>query len=158
MYRKIIALLAAVCICLSFAACNGESPAEPENELAKKEAEIRKAWGDMGPWYDFNDPATTMSEWRYYGEFEGYDVLFQATMLDMIEVKTIAWQNFAHGSSFVLYAYRNGSFTKLEDAYAKGMLSAESICDIAVIHFQHQDEIYGADYVEELYQGYEKPE
>ena len=158
MMRKFAAILLVLCVIVSFAACKQKTELDPVHDLAKKESEIRKAWGDMGPWYDFNDPTTKNSEWRYYGEYEGYDILFNATPLDMIETKTIAGQNLVHGSAFHIYVYRNGNFTKLEDAYAKGMLSAESVCDIAVIHMQHEEEIYGSEYMESLYEGLIKPE
>ena len=157
MMRKIAVLFLVLCTVFSFVGCKQEG-GEPGHDLARKEEEIRKAWGDMGPWYDFNDPDTKYNDWRYYGELEGYDIMFQSLPLDMIETKTVAGQNFVHGSMFQIYAYRNGSFTKLEDAYSKGMLSAESICDIAVIHMQHEEEIHGSDYMESLYEGLEKPE
>jgi hypothetical protein len=157
MMRRFFAVLLVICVVFSFAACKQETT-DPVDTFATKEEEIRKAWGDMGEWYDVNDPATTYNHWRYYGEYEGYDILFQATPAETIEIKTIAGQNLVHGCYFHIYAYRNGHFIKLEDAYAKGKLSAESICDIAVIHMQHEEEIYGGDYVESLYAGLEKPE
>lgn len=74
-------------------------------------------------WYSKNDSSGV----RYYGTYEGYDIVFQQTQLTAVTTKTIAGQAFTHGSSFVLYAHKDGNLLMLSDVYEDGLISKESI-------------------------------
>ena len=154
----LLAMLMTACSAVSTTA-----PDSTEDASEHTEAEIRAAWQEtqqqeMGLWYDFNDESTKLAPWRDYGCFDGYQILFYAGEdCDSTEI-VIAGKYFPHSSGFVIYAYRDGVFSLLEDVYADQSLTAESVWTVAYVHYAHQVEIYGDDYAEELYYGYEKPE
>lgn len=138
-------------------------PTEPYEEPVDREAEIRAAWfekeqHEMGTWYDPDDETTKHSQWRHYGRFDGYEILFCEGMTEAEEHKVIAGQCFPHNCGFTLYAYRDGEFAELEDVFKAGKLGAHAVWDIARCHYEYQVEIYGDEFVEGLYLGCEKPE
>lgn len=48
-----------------------------------------------------------------------------------------------HNTSFVLYAYKNGAFIELEDAYEQGLISDRSLAKIVKKHSQYEESIGG---------------
>lgn len=71
---------------------------------------------------------------RYYGTYSGYDIVFQPTMLTVMTTKEIAGVKFTYGSSFVLYAHKDGRFYMLEDIYDQGLITAKEIEKIGKAH------------------------
>ena len=71
---------------------------------------------------------------RYYGHFDGFGIVFQETNLQALSGITIAGRKFSHNTSFVLYAFANGSFIPLEEAYENNLISAKSVWAIADAH------------------------
>ncbi len=140
--RKLIAvLLSIVALASCITACS-----EAGNQIdltsiklsEEKKEEIQNAWFEVEghPMGEICEPvrANTIHPLRYYGSYEDYEIIFFAGVADMITTKTIAQMEFKHGSSFVIYAYQNGVFEKLEDVYESGKISADSIKRIAQVH------------------------
>ena len=62
-----------------------------------------------------------------YGNFDGSIVIFSPGMLAVVTSKEIAGHIFSYGSSFSLTCYHDGVFYPLEEAYEKGLISADEI-------------------------------
>lgn len=96
--------------------------------------EIENAWQTAGmgelTWYTVERISGT----RYYGYFDGYHVLlmpgtdFESTLLAIGKEEFYMW------GSFSLYAYREGVFWELSQAYEQGFLSAQGLYNIAQEH------------------------
>lgn len=72
---------------------------------------------------------------RYYGNFNGYEILFVPTPMCSVTTIKIAGYHFVYGNVFYLYAYKNGIFHKLENAYESNMISKEDVLKIAELHY-----------------------
>lgn len=81
----------------------------------------------------------------YYGSYDGYDVLFSAGMMTVISSIEIAGEDFKYGSSFNLYAYRDGEFRYLKDVYEDGLISEASIAELAKKHREKFPLYYSSD-------------
>lgn len=140
--RSIVFLL----VILSLLLCScGSSSVELSDS---KRQEIEAAWNEEfgsgpGMWFDPENIETGYAAPRYYGNYEGYDIIFEKTDLAVISTEAIAGETFEGRSSFILWAYSNGEFIFLKDAYEEGLISANSIKKIAKIHSQYQKDIYG---------------
>lgn len=108
-------------------------PIDMDSDLTQ---EIEKAWlertGQELVWYT-DDQYRGM---RYYGHFEGYEVIFYPTesVTDMFASVTIGGYDFWHSDTFEIYAYRDGKFRTLLDAYDSGDISGDSVAAIYEIH------------------------
>lgn len=71
---------------------------------------------------------------RYYGRFDGYDIVFEYGMLTAISSETIAGYKFENPNSFMLYAIKDGEFYILKNVYADGLIYEKSIEQIWKIH------------------------
>lgn len=70
----------------------------------------------------------------YYGTYSGYDIVFQPTMLAVVTTMEIGGVEFTYGSSFILYAHKDGRFHMLRDVYEQGLITAEEIAQIGQAH------------------------
>ncbi len=79
------------------------------------------------------------SESGYYGMYQGMVVFHSTPEQSAAEITeiVIAGQSFVWPSGFSIMAYWNGEFIYLEEAYTKGMLTQESIQDIAERHEEY---------------------
>ena len=78
---------------------------------------------------EFHNRYGEYNKFRFYGDENGRHILFikTATAMGPLEVKQIAGSEFRHMGPFSLYAYIDGEFINLEEAYEKGLISAEAI-------------------------------
>ena len=109
----------------------------PAHLTAAKRVELEAALGITAfntdeQWYSNKRPFG----YRYYGTYEGYDIVFQATQLTAATTKAIAGQAFTHSSSFILYAHKDGNLLMLSDVYEDGLISKESIVAAREYHNQ----------------------
>ena len=109
----------------------------PAHLSAEKRVELEATLGITAfntddQWYGNIGPC----DYRYYGTYEGYDVVFQQTWQAAVTTKTIAGQAFTHGSSFILYAHKDGNLLMLSDVYEDGLISKESIVAAREYHNQ----------------------
>ena len=109
----------------------------PAHLTAEKRVELEAALGITAlntddHWYSNKRPFG----YRYYGTYEGYDIVFQATQLTAATTKAIAGQAFTHSSSFILYAHKDGNLLMLSDVYKDGLISKESITAAREYHNQ----------------------
>lgn len=149
MNRK-IALILILAFTLSFlygcSTSHGNTGAQQLTEEKKKE--IDDAWSaveghPMGTWFD---PENDQDGIRYYGTYDDYDIIFMQTFLNAFSGKEIAGQAFRCQTSFVIYAYKDGAFLLLEDAYDDGLISADAIKTIADLHREYQNQFVKFDY------------
>ena len=96
-------------------------------------AELEQAWeksgGDPLIWEDSETNGI-----RYYGTHGDCIVLFAPGHLQGFRTENILGYEFEHGCSFTLYAYKDGQFLTLENAYENQWLSQEQIASIAEHH------------------------
>ena len=108
-------------------------PTMPETEVMQ---DIEKAWkkrtGEELEWYTDN----LWVGMRYYGSYDGYEILFYPTesVTDMFAELTVGGCSFWHSDTFEIYAYRDGKFRTLLDAYDSGDISGDSVAAIYEIH------------------------
>lgn len=109
---------------------------------------MEKAWLEqekckMGIWFDPNDESRRIGDLCYYGRYQGYDIVFMETMLQILSGKRIGDEEFYHSTSSVLYAYKNGELIELEEAYELGLISDRSLAEIAKRHSRYEECIRG---------------
>ena len=80
-------------------------------------------------------PSDSLSrEVRYYGSFNGYEILFVSTPMCAVTTIEISGCSFTYCNYFNLYAYKDGFFHKLVNVYESNMISSEDVYRIAELH------------------------
>lgn len=93
--------------------------------------ELQRAWfAKHGTIPSFSEKGVL----RYYGRFDGYDIVFEYGMLTAISSETIAGYEFKNSNSFMLYAIKDGEFHTLRNVYTNGLISKQSVEQIWKIH------------------------
>lgn len=148
--RKLMAVLLSIIILVSCMTACSESGIQDSSYSftlsEEKKTEIQNAYFEktgyqLGNWYDPKNPETHLGTDRYYGSYEGYEIIFCPGVAEMLTTIKIADMEFRYGSAFVIYAYQNGVFQKLEDVYESGKITTDSIKKIFQIH-KEIDELY----------------
>ena len=83
----------------------------------------------------FDDSESLNNDARYYGNYNGYEIIFLPSPLCAVTEIEIAGCHFSYSSVFNIFAYKDGSFHKLENAYESEWLSEEDILEIARVHY-----------------------
>lgn len=93
-------------------------------------------------WLDIS--SGTDSGVRYYGMYNGYYILFDGSGMRMAVYTAIHFgtETIDDGASFGIYAYKDGTFIDLKDAYDMGYLSDNHISKIANKHRKTTKELY----------------
>lgn len=146
MKKYILIICAAVLLIGTLLVCTVQ-PSQYVPGLLRRNA-MEKAWleqekYEMGIWFDGSEESKHLGNLCYYGRYQGYDVIFMETMLQVLSGKGIGEEEFHHNTSFVLYAYKNGEFIELEDAYEQGLISDRSLARIAKKHSKYEECIGG---------------
>lgn len=106
--------------------------ADPGQQLQRLQASYLMRWGVVPSFQEFYGPF-------YYGTYSGYDIVLEPTGLTWIEAQVIGNEEFVFGSSFILYAHKDGQFHKLKDIYEAGMISDEELAQIAQAHRERRN-------------------
>lgn len=120
-------------------------PVVPTPLSDAQKQEIEAAWldwdgwnkHDLGTWHENTNKDTKDGFYvRYYGTYGDCIVLFRRPLctMDVVSSITIADETFNYPYPFQLFAYRDGEFAELKDAYANGLVTAEDISQIADLH------------------------
>ena len=146
MKKYILIICVAVLLIGTLLACTVQ-PSQYVPGFLRRSA-MEKAWleqqkYEMGIWFDGSEESKHLGTLCYYGRYQGYDVIFVETMLAVISGKKIGNEEFHHSSGFVLYAYKNGEFIPLGDAYEQGLISDRSLARIAKKHSNYEECIGG---------------
>lgn len=111
----------------------------------EKMQEIETAWlaanNSQMIWYSeaLGAPADGI---RYYGNYNGYDILFEPTNQEVITKVEIAGVSFCHNNSFALYVYRDGTFVNISDAFANGLITEEDLTEAAKLHLTYENRLF----------------
>ena len=159
MNKKIILIIGVVLIllgvCLLGVGTHANDDIEPQNLTARKRTELEDAWasqtGDLNKLYDPRDP-NSYTGFRYYGSYDGYDILFVEADTPAHSVIVIGDAEFEHSYGFQLIAYKDYQFVSLLEAYEEGEISDKSILMIASVHKEFQIAVYGEKW-REYYDG-----
>lgn len=76
---------------------------------------------------------------RYYGTYDGCIILMVPSPMMAIGNVSVGPYTFQHSTLFQLYAYHDGLFVSLEDAYTDGLLSDRQIVKIYQRHLYYVD-------------------
>ena len=152
--KKMISLTMVIILLLAaFASCGDNK--RPTLSERKKEA-INEAWmkkaDETLSWSDID--AGVYSGARYYGTFNGFDIILieYVSVVDSGGHMVVAKYVFRHNTSFNLYAYKDGVFYTLNEAYENTLLTRKQIKKIYDIHWnKYQKTLYP-----ELYNTYYK--
>ena len=123
------------------------TPTEPSVDTP-----VISVWGDSrmseieNAWYtatgtafgDWEDGAAVTEGTRYYGTYNGYDILFRPTHGEAETHLCVADVSFSHWNTFEIFAYCDGSFATLEDLSASGVLSTTDIRMLSLTHLAYQ--------------------
>jgi len=105
---------------------------EIEYHWTKTQGHIFRGWNDEG---------ITLGM-RYYGSENGYTILlaFPDGSLGIPHKKVIADQAFEFEfGGFMLFAYKNGIFYDLNEAYMQGFVSKATIIEAKILHDKYQE-------------------
>lgn len=108
---------------------------------ASDRAKIEQTWSANYP--NTNAPQIGHNMY-YYGSYEGYDILFLHTSTHLSDniKREIADYTFWFCRPFQLFAHKNGEFYTLDDAYAAGLVSLETIATANEIHRIYNKSMY----------------
>ena len=133
--KVVYSFIVAVCLLCSFAACSNGDPYVPLTET-----EMHQISRD---WEIFNN---TPLAWQYqdldhyalfYGRYNGSIVLLiSGEHIEIMPIfkHDIAGYTFEYSKPFALYAYCEGVFTPLEEAYDNGVITQTHISQICEYH------------------------
>lgn len=121
-------------------------PQGEETVTLTKMEEIENAWYaatnvTMGDWYT-EESGEPVDGVRHYGCYNEYDVIYLPTNDAAITQKQIGTVVFKNNCTFDLYAYRDGRFYDLRQAYDEGWVTEEALQKIAGVHLQYQNKLY----------------
>lgn len=124
--KLLIPALAVVLVAVIVILClpNKQNAPLTEEQMAK----ISEAWLAQHRWR-WDDSSS-----RYYGEFEGYHIVFRPySSLEPLDI-VIADEVFSCENEFNLIACKGDTLTELSDLYKAGSISKESVAAIAALH------------------------
>lgn len=75
---------------------------------------------------------------RYYGSYAGFQIIFRPTGDDAITELEVEDLTFAHNNGFEIYAYRDGTFTPLQEACEEGKLSVTELKELSLQHLAYE--------------------
>ena len=138
-------LLCAACLMIGCSKDPGSAQPPDSSQLSQQlRQEIEENWYEFRSeelvWDDKIPPTYGA---RYYGTYNGYTILFDNSGMQLqaywaIQVGT---ESFKHYAGFQLYAYKDGEFIWLPDAYEQGLISDDAVSQAAKIHraFEWED-------------------
>ncbi len=104
----------------------GEAPPELLPLTPEQIAEIEEEY--------FEETGYPLSvEGNYYGTYKGFIIVYQDWNIAETQEITVAGEHFCLNGN--VWAYKNGTFSKLQEAYQNGLLSKE---DVAAISYYHE--------------------
>lgn len=89
----------------------------------------------LGVWGDVESATEGV---RYYGTYDGYDILFRPIHGEAETQLVIEDITFVHNNIFEIYSYRDGSFTLLRDLCQDGVLNMAAIRTISTFHMDYE--------------------
>lgn len=109
-----------------------------EQALAKENSPI------VGDWYSEENKNGV----RYYGTYNGYDILFGYGELSLTAFSAVSAAGiaFVNPQSFQLLAHKDGQLYSLQSLYELGMLTREDIEKMHDIHVEYQKNRYSYEY------------
>lgn len=150
--KQFVGVLLCAVLCLSLLAGCGETPTEPATEPSKGiysqtlseelRAQILAHYGKAGK----QDDEDTVAGKQYYGTYNGYSILMEATDLDIVSEWNIGGRIFLWGSSMSMVAYRDGQEYYVSALYEAGSLTEADLDQILENHKQHFATVHNWDY------------
>ena len=148
--KKLTLVLAAVLLISCLTACNAPSDSNELTELyspvlltGEKRTELGQTFSmHVDDWYTEKNPG---AKYRYYGTYEGYDIIFcdaKSNVLHISGIIAIGNRVFLHINTFLLRAYKDGNSIDLKEAYEQGLVSKETIEKVADLHQQCYEKLF----------------
>ena len=128
--KLLLAVVAVALVAIIVILCLPDTRDVPITE--EQMAQISQDWLEEQHWRWYDEGA--LAGCRYYGEFEGYQIIFRPySSLEPLDL-TIAEQVFSYDTEFDLIACKDNTLTDLSDLYKGGYISQKTIVEIAAIH------------------------
>lgn len=132
MKKWIAFLLAAVMLLAGCAASGTATEFTPEVQKEIEEAWLKEKGHELGIWFGEPNEFGIYGSWRvkYMGNVDGYFVLFYPAEAwleyaeGLLEVGNVT---FNYSRPFELILYKDGDLINIEDAYASGSITAETV-------------------------------
>lgn len=146
---KIISIIMVLILLLgAFVGCGDQNSTTLSD---KQKQEIEEDWfkieGKPIEWWDFENEQYEGA--RYYGRYNGYHIIFMESisMTGDEGMRPVGEFLFHHPDNFQIYAYKNGKFYSLSEAYEKGLLKEKQIQEIYDTHWhKYQKQVYPVFY------------
>ena len=94
---------------------------------------------DPDSWWSEDNP---LAKVRYYGTYNGYDILLSEGMTNGFMTISVAESYFNYHCGFELYAHKDGTRIPLKEAYEQGLVSKETIEKVAELHQQCYEKLF----------------
>lgn len=112
---------------------------------AARMEEIENAWytatgTSLGTWCVEDGDAFTDGV-RYYGAYDGYDIIFLPNGDDAITNLEVEGVIFSHNTGFELYAYQDGSFKPLQEICTVGAISSAELKELSLRHLAYETRV-----------------
>ena len=133
--KKLCSLLLVICLLTGlFSGCTASNRTLFEFQKDEISAAVQRLDGVAVDW-----------KWGYYyGKFDGYHIVMNPGQLAMIGGIRVGDYLFRYGSSFQIYACKNGTAYFLKDAYENGLISDEALAEIYAEHERMWEEKFPA--------------
>ena len=84
--------------------------------------------------------AASKDSTHYFVTYNGYHIVALMGMTQAHHFETVAGYTFRYSIGFGLYAYKNGEFIYLDEAYEKGLVSKKAIAEAHRVHVEQERE------------------
>ncbi len=123
---------------------NPTNPSQPEKQEGETLTVLSAAWKQQVEQDWYTATGETLGSWddaladddgiRYYGNHNGYDILFRPTGDAAVTNLKIEDVTFTYSTTFEIYAYRDGNFTPIKELTAQGKLSDGNLAEMLAVH------------------------
>lgn len=86
---------------------------------------------DLGAWENVVEHVDGI---RYYGCYNGYEILFRPTGDDAVTDLEIENVTFSHTTTFEIFAYQDGEFIPIKDLAEQGELTNGNLVELVAVH------------------------
>ena len=99
----------------------------------------KESFEETKNWMDIDDTESYLRD-RFYGEYNGYFIVSQPTMVQHVTTETIGEYDFVLNARN-LVAFKDGKSVKLKWVYEQGAISDKDLAKIYEYHTQAEEEL-----------------
>ena len=146
MKRYIVLLLMVAIVLGALCGCQ-EGNAYNDMLSDKLREEILQLYEHYPESHFINDDEDTVAGMQYYGTYNGYAVLFDAGVMEVVTELEIDGRVFKWGSGGIsLLAYKNGQMLGVKELYESGDMTGDDLDAILIKHKEYFSKIHSWEY------------